>query len=171
MLHCILIKRKFFEYCEGTLPEREQAKIKRHIDVCKRCRTLIETIGTIERTRKDVPKQSDAFWHNFSVELNQKLDKRGARKLFPLPVPTMIPKPALAFAVAAMVVLAFVFVVPQFQERTALGPLVATPDALMQEILLLEEVTGEALLNHDEEAYLDEIDLLNELETLNERIT
>ena len=53
---------------------------------------------------------------------------------------------------------------PRFQERAAFGPLVSTPDALIEEILLLEDVTDEAMLNHDEDAYLDELALFYELD-------
>ncbi len=164
MLKCFFFKRKFFEYCEGKLSERDCKKMRRHIDECRRCRELFETVGRVERVHKDVPKQSETFWHNFSVELNQRLDKRGAKKLWRPPTFTVIPKPAVAFAVAAMVLLTFVFIMPQFNNKYVQNPLVSTPDALFKEVLLLEDVTGVALLNHNEDAYFDEIELFYELD-------
>ncbi|OGX25009.1 MAG: hypothetical protein A3J51_02415 [Omnitrophica WOR_2 bacterium RIFCSPHIGHO2_02_FULL_45_21] len=165
MLKCILIKRKLYDYLDDSLSETAKLKVKNHLDACHNCREQLSQIKTILDLagQKNIPQPKGEFWHNFKIDLDRKLNDRLVGPLSLKPLPRFSLKPALAYAVLSVFFLAIAASLYKFPHPAALR-LAQNDDELIEEAIALDEL-GEALeLDHDEDAYLEEVDLFLALE-------
>ena len=165
MLKCILMKRKLYDYADDGLPETAKLKVKNHLDACHNCRERLSQIKAILDFSgpKNIPQPKEEFWHNFKIDLDRKLNDTLVGPFTFKPLPRFWLKPALAYAVLSVFFLAIAASLYKFPHPAALR-LAQNDDELIEEAIALDEL-GEALeLDHDEDAYLEEVDLFLALE-------
>lgn len=184
MLKCILIRRKLYDYLENSLSEIAKLKVENHLHACHNCG---ERLGQIKAVldftgQKNIPQPKEEFWHNFKIDLDRKLNDALVSSLTPLetaersykrkvsltgftlkPLPRFYLKPALTYAVLLVFFLAIAASLYKFPHPASLR-LTRNDDALAEEAIALDELGEASELNHDEDAYLEEIDLFLALE-------
>lgn len=165
MLKCILMKRKLYDYADDGLSEATKLKVKNHLDACHNCRERLSQIKAILdfSGQKNIPQPKEEFWHNFKVGLDRKLNDTLVGPLTLKPLPRFYLKPALAYAAFLVFFLAVAASLYKFPHPASLQ-LAQNDDELAEEAIVLDELGEAAELNHDEDAYLEEIDLLLALE-------
>lgn len=167
MLKCIYLRRKLYDYATSSLSEIEQLKLKKHLDGCQSCRARLGQIETILDTTaaKDIPESNMEFWHNFKIDLDRKLNEVLVSQLTLKPVRKFYLKPAFAYIAMVVFILAIVTSIYKFP-RLLFLQLAQNDDELVEKVINLDELTETYEFNHDEDAYLDEIDLLFEIEQI-----
>lgn len=165
MLKCFFTRRKLYDYLDNTLCLSDSAKVKRHLDVCPDCRKKLGgLVDLLELAKnKKSPQVPDGFWHSFKVGLDQKLNQRlipefnfkaaSARKL----------NTVWAFSLASLCILV-ISVSLFFNLHTRPLLLTQSEAELAEEAILLDELDSAVELNHNEDAYLDELDLFDYLD-------
>ena len=166
MITCIFIEHMLPDYIEGGLPHEKMKKIDRHLKTCVRCRETVETIRLVARAQEDspVPETDAEFWHGFRTELDNKLNRElnGDARLFPrFP---RLPKPVLAFAGGVLVVLLAFGILSLPRSGGEADFYAQSDEAIAEEILLVEELSGEQLIVEDVEAFLSELYFCYEME-------
>jgi anti-sigma factor RsiW len=159
MIRCIFIKKKLYDYLDDSLSELDKDKVKRHLERCFSCRKRLEQIDTLLALakQKNIPQPSDEFWHNFQIGLDRKLNKRLAPEFRIRPSLSLRLKPVFAYASLLVAILTLGVFLNFYTSPTLLSK---TDLALVNEISMLEELTQETYLNHSEEAYIEEIEIL-----------
>ena len=160
MWKCIFMKRKLYDYLENSLSEIDGMEVKEHLAICPTCqRCLSQMRSLIDLAKNKMTLQpSEDFWHNFRIELDRELNARLVPEFsFKTKLGHRL-KPVLLYASVLIIILTTsLYFYNRYQSLNS-------PDiALVNDISLLEEVTSETSLNHNEDAYIEELDLLYEL--------
>lgn len=165
MLKCIVMKRKLYDYLEDSLSEIDNFKVKKHLDTCRSCRERVAQIKTIIDLagQKNIPQPKEEFWHNFRIELDRRLNDALLSPLTLKSLPRFYRRPALAYAALLVFFLAIAASLYKFPHPAPLQ-LAQNDDALIEEAIALDELDEAPELNHDEDVYLEEIDLFLALE-------
>jgi hypothetical protein len=160
-----LIKRKLYDYLDDSLSEIAKSKVKNHLDACHNCRERLRQIKAILdfAGQKNIPQLKEEFWHNFKIDLDRKLNDTLVGPLTLKPLPRFYLKPALAYAALLVFFLSIAASLYKFPYPASLR-LAQNDDQLTEEAIALDELDGDSGLNHDEDAYLEEIDLFLALE-------
>ena len=162
MIRCIFIKKKLYDYLDNSLSELEKDKVKRHLERCLSCQGKLKQMQSLlELTRqKEVPQPSDEFWHNFTTGLDRKLNQRLVPQFKIRPNLSLRVKPVFVYASLLVVILTLGIFLNFYTSPTLLN---RADLVLVNEIIMLEELTQEAYLNHSEEAYVEEMEILSAL--------
>ncbi len=82
MLFCFLNRKRMVDYFEGSLsPDAAQA-VRRHLEVCVRCREVFsgsEAVVRLAASKRPVEPDA-AFWDDFDATLERKLDAAAAKR-------------------------------------------------------------------------------------------
>lgn len=163
MFKCMFIKRKLYDYLEGGLREKERSRVKEHLDACNLCRRRFnQTAKLIEAAAdKTLPSLSPRFWHDFRVELDEKLNRRLVTPFKFEPLVARSLKPALVLALILMFILG-----GSLYKHYSKSYFYADADAqLIDDATLLDEVDPESGLNSDEDVYLHYLDQISTSDT------
>lgn len=169
MLKCIRFKRKLYDYLEDSLSQADRLKVKGHLDACPGCREKAAQIKAILEcaSAKNIPQPDKEFWQDFKVELDKKLNDELVGHLTLKPRPVFLLRPAFAYAA---VLIFFLITIGSLYKFRFPAPLQFAQnddeliDELTEEAVTLEELGESAVLDQDEDAYLEEIDFLLEIE-------
>lgn len=163
MFKCMFIRRKLYDYLDGSLSEMDKIAVGEHLDVCDNCRVRFGQMKNIVELagQKSKPEPDEKFWHNFRIGLDRKLNealippvKTERRMSFGL-------KPAFAYVAMLVVVLSIGAYLYKFPYRTQVRA--TQEEELVKEALLLDDLGGSFRLNGEEDAYLEEIDLVYQI--------
>lgn len=160
MFSCIFIKRKLYAYLDNALSEIEKIKVKKHLDICLSCQEKLSQMADIIDLAKNrkIPQPSEDFWHNFKIELDRKLNTRLVPEFSFQRNLNYHLRPVFVYASVLVFILAmslYLYYKPTYLTRSDLD--------LINEVNLLEEVTSDASLNHSEDMYIEELNLLYQL--------
>jgi hypothetical protein len=159
MFGCIFLKRKLYDYLEDDLPEAEAAKLKKHVQACPTCqKRMLEISRLLAMAKtKNMPEVSDDFWHDFSIKLDERLNAQLVPELKTKALAKYRPQPVFAFA-SVMIVFLLASALFYFLHRPVFFS--SSEKSLLNDAAVLEELSGEPLLNGSEEDYLDELTFL-----------
>lgn len=167
-MFCFRIKRKLYDILEGNLSQARAEKIKAHLKKCPNCaqeyRQMRQVLGLVSQRKS--PEPSAQFWASFDQELEEKLAQK---KVLPQEIklrPVYLPRPSLkpAFALATVFTLLIALSFYLFGGLPTKGRLIALSDErLINDIEVLEELTGKSVELDYEDILLDELTLLEEL--------
>lgn len=164
MLKCLFVKRKLYDDLENNLSNIDKIRVKNHLDVCSNCRDRLLKIKVIIDLayQKQIPKPNTDFWHNFQIDLDRRLNER---LIPPITIKQRLThhlRPAFAY----VAILIFVLVISSYFYKIShlTSFRIAENEELIDEIVTLDEIDQDLQLNHDEDAYLEEINLLYQLE-------
>lgn len=164
MLKCLLIKRKLYDYLNHNLSDIDKIKVGRHLDSCDKCKVRLNRMKSILdlALQKEAPQPTDEFWHSFRVDLDRKLN---AQLVSPLTFERKLGyrlRPVFAYTLVLIFVLTMGI---YFSKKTPTSYIFAQKDdTLVDEIVMLDELSEGAELNHNEEFYIEEINLIYQLE-------
>lgn len=164
MLKCLFIKRKLYDYLENCLSDLDMAKVESHLKSCNKCEQSLSRIKNILdlASGKQTPQPNAEFWHNFKIDLDRKLNERLVPKIKLERRLSYRLRPVFAYAT----ILIFILLAGNYFYKNIPSPLrYAEENAdLVEETELLDEIDELTDLNHNEDAYLDEINLLYQLD-------
>jgi hypothetical protein len=163
MIKCLFIRRKLYGYLCREFAEAEHKKIKQHLDACPVCRKRLEGIReliNLAQMRK-TPEVSEGFWHDFKTDLDRKLNARLIPEFKLSPGLSYKLRPALVYASVLLIILGLWTY--RFGAYTKRVNVAQSAEELVNEINLNDELSLEPGLNHDEDAYMDEFNLLIQL--------
>ncbi len=164
MLRCLLIKRKLYDYLEGSLSQIQKIKVKSHLEVCSRCKEELYQLKNILDTAsiRKIPQPSVEFWHNFKVDLDRNLNEKLMGSQEVRLKPRYYLKPAFAY----ILVLIFTLVVGNYLWKRPFVSLklAAQNEARIDEMESLDEEIETPELNQSEDGYIDELNLIYELD-------
>lgn len=65
------IRKKLLRYLDGGLPEREQKKVRRHLESCETCRDALQTIELIWASERPIERKTAPpfLWTRISARL------------------------------------------------------------------------------------------------------
>lgn len=165
MLKCLMMKRKLYDYLDDSLTQADKLKVQKHLEGCPGCRERLSRLKAVlnRAHSQNVPNPGEEFWHDFKTGLDKKLNDKLVSPLALRPRPAFSLKPAFACAAVAIF---FIAVFGSLYKSNLPTPLrlAQNDDELVEETIELDELEGQATLNHNEDAYLEEIDLLFEIE-------
>lgn len=166
MFKCIFIKKKLYDYLDSCLSQADRTRVEKHLAICPDCDRLLGRMSRVIELAKNkkIPEPQEAFWYDFKTGLDRKLNARLLPEFDFKPKLKINLRPAFAYASVLILILAM-----GTYFYTQKKPLqFSQSDAdLVNELELLEEVSQDTALNHDEKAYIDEINLLYQLDLLN----
>ncbi|MDD5730562.1 MAG: zf-HC2 domain-containing protein [Candidatus Omnitrophica bacterium] len=154
MLKCFFIKRKLYDYLDNSLSETQRIGVKEHLARCRSCKEELNRMhGVIGLTRsKPSPVPSEDFWSKFNIELDEKLNNILVAPAAFKPKRKFLLKPALVMPVVSMIIIAIgMYFLLNNKTVSRSGH---SESELINEILLLEEVSPEAVLIDGDSAYL-----------------
>ncbi len=166
MLSCLFLRKKLYLFAAGDINSEEGEKMESHISRCPRCR---EEFSNMRKIINTVSKQeqlflNEVFWRKFDERLALRIIKKeqaeNEKTVFKFRLNLF---PEIGVAAAVVCILFVVIAMPIKKYFTAYF----YPHAIEQEMIetaLLLDNNEELNLNHDEEAYLEEIMLVMELE-------
>lgn len=164
MLKCLFIRRKLYGYFDNALSEMDRIKVKSHLDVCDECRHRLSQIKNIIdlATQKKIPQPNAEFWHNLKVDLDRRLNEILVPPIRIGHKPSYRLRPAFAYIATLILIL----VVGNYFYKNLLSiPGHLTQDEeLIEEIVTLQEIDEALQLNYDENAYIEELNLLFQLD-------
>lgn len=162
-----MMKRKLYDYLDDSLTQADKLKAQRHLEGCPGCRERLNQLKAVlnRAHSKNVPDPGEEFWHDFKTGLDKKLNDKlvSPLELRRRPRLALSLKPAFAYAAVAIFFIA-VFGSLHKSNLPVAFRLAQNDDELVEETIELDELEGQAALNHSEDAYLEEIDLLFEIE-------
>jgi len=157
MIKCFFIRRKLYDYLDNALSDSDSDKVKLHLASCVSCRSQSERIARIiEVTEKKVtPQVSDEFWKNFKAGLYTKI----AQRLVPVeeakPQVNYWLRPAWMLSTALVIVLTVNF---YFRSNSLY---VSNSDAaIVNEAILLEEVSPGTIVTNGDTSSFEELNIL-----------
>lgn len=165
MLQCIFLKRKLYDYVDNSLSEIDRIKVEKHLERCPHCQQRLNQIKAILECAgsKNIPSPNNEFWHNFKAGLDRRLNEALAGPVTFTQKPKFYLRPAFASAAIGVFFLAIGISLYKFPRPNHMQ-LAQDDRQLVEEAATIEELTETSELNHDEDAYLEEIDLLMQLE-------
>ncbi len=163
MFKCYLIKNKLYSYLDNTLGQKELIFVKKHLNDCPACRSRLGKMENLIKYAKSAqpPELDSGSWHDFKIDLDRKLNARL--------VPEFKLKRSLSYQLRPVLVYASILVfmfglwVYKAQVRYTISEDAHLYDTIVDESNLVDELAPEMNLNHDEDAYIDEINLLMQL--------
>jgi len=161
MFKCFMIEKKLYEYMDNTQSPEERLKVEKHLGKCADCRIKFDQMAQVIDAAKSkaAPSPSKEFWHSFKAELDQKLNARLVPPLKPQPSWRHTLKPAFAVLSVVIVVSGLYFsfygLRPNYLDKEDLS--------LIEELIILDEVSSQPYLNHNEDAYIEEFYLQQQL--------
>lgn len=160
-----MMKRKLYDYIDDSLVQADKLKVQKHLEACPGCRERLDQIKIIlnRAHSKNTPLADKEFWHDFKTGLDKKLNDKLVGSLALRRRPVFSLKPAFAYIAVAIFFIAVFGSLYKFNLSAPLR-LAQSEDELVDETIDLDELEGQAALNHNEDAYLEEIDLLFEIE-------
>ncbi len=164
MLECLFVRRKLYGYFCREFAEAEHDKIKQHLDACPACRKKLEEIEELIKLAeaRKTPEVNEAFWHDFKTDLDRRLNARLVPELKLRPGLIYKLRPALVYASVLVIILGLWTC--RFGSRARRINIAQSAEELVNEINLNDELSLESGLNHDEGAYIDEFNLLIQLD-------
>jgi hypothetical protein len=162
MLNCFFMKRKLYEYLDGGLSDKQKAGVKKHLEKCVSCSRLLNEMKSIfDLAPKGEINPSQNFWDNFKIGLDRKLNDALLSPLSAKPGVSRQLKPVLAYAI----ILTLFFTAGGYFYRifSSKHAALLAEQELVEEVLLLDEVDSASELNHSEDAYIEELDILYSL--------
>lgn len=164
MLKCLLLKRKLYDYLENCLSDLDMGKVEGHLKTCNKCRQSLSRIKNILdlASQNQTPQPNVEFWHNFKIDLDRKLNARLVPEIKLERRLSYRLRPVFAYAT----ILIFMLFAGGYFYKNSPSALRYTEENtdLVDDTELLDELDEEANLNHSEDAYLDEINLLYQLD-------
>ncbi len=166
MLRCLFLRRKLYDYIDNSLSEIDRIRVNRHINLCDKCKERLNKIRTILdlAVQRKSPRPTDEFWYNFKIDLDRRLNEKLATPIILKQRLTYRLKPALAYTL----ILIFILTIGIYfhKEHRPLKHLAqAEYDTLVDEIILLEEVSEAVDLDDYEDSYIEEIELVYQLDS------
>ncbi len=160
MFKCYFIKRKLYPYLDNTLNPQDLNYVKEHLSHCHNCRVKLERMAGLIKAAQSVrpPELDSGSWHDFKVELDRKLNARL--------VPEFKLKRGLVYQLRPVLVYAsvLIFIIGlwayKIESQYKMLKTAYTYDSLEDEASMVDELAPEMNLNHDEDSYIDEINLL-----------
>lgn len=157
MLKCFFTRRKLYDYLDNALSESDSDKVKRHLELCVTCRSQSERIARIiEVTEgKKAPQFPEEFWKDFKADLYTKIAERL--------VPVAQVKPQVnylfrsAWAVSTILVLVLTI---NFYFRFKPLSLQPSDAAIVNEAILLEEVSPGTIVTNGDTSNFEELNIL-----------
>jgi len=150
------MKRKLYDYLNGTLSGLDKILVKKHLDACAGCRKKFEGIEHVIRLaeQKKTVEPGAEFWHDFKVGLDQRLNDELVSPLRLKGGTRTYLKPAFAYVFALVFILTIgvSFYRPHFSAARL-------DQDLVNKIATLDELGEISVLDHDEDAFLEEISL------------
>lgn len=160
MIKCLFIRRKLYDYLENSLSKNDSDKVKRHLESCVSCRRQSEGITRIIEVteRKKAPQVSEESWKDFKAGLYTKLAQRLIPSVEVKPRVNYLLRPAWALSTILVLVLTVSF---YFRFK----PLyVKTSDAaIVNEAILLEEVSPDIRFGSGDNGSLEELNIFYQL--------
>jgi len=159
MLKCLFMKRKLYDYLDNGLSDVDRIKVENHINICAGCRERLGEIRDIIElaAQRRVPEPSEEFWHNFKTDLDRRLSQRLVSPFDSKRKSSYFLKPVLAYALAVLffVAIGSLFYKNYFSVRLSM----IHDDALVNEVVALEELGQSPVSSRDKDAYMDDINL------------
>lgn len=167
MLRCLLLNKKLYLYLLKELDENQEKRIEEHLASCARCQQYLMRLRTIgdAMSQSEKPFLGEVFWRKFDERFSLRLEREQMQKQEPQIMRIRF-KSIPRFGIAAAVVVCTLLIVVSVTLKTGLfTPVdyVADQQELVDIALLLEE-SEELALNHDVDAYIEEVLLQLELE-------
>ncbi len=165
MFKCFFIKRKLYSYLDDVLSPENLRFVKNHLNDCSSCRAELEKMEGLVKAAQSiqVPQLNNEAWHDFKVDLDRKLNARL--------VPEFKLKRGLGYQLRPVLVYASVLIfvfglwIYQAKINSTKANIMYAYDDIVNNINFLDELDQGLNLNHDEDAYIEEINLLSQLES------
>lgn len=171
-MFCFRVRKRLYDYAEGSLSQNENLKIKGHLERCSSCRREYQKISVVlgSVSRKKAPEMDEGFWNEFQAKLDEKLS---ASLKKPKPVaefelgsrPRLSLKPAFALAVVLILLIgiaSYISKIPPFGTDLRLA---RADREIVDELILCEELEQvPSFLLNDETYFEEEIELLYKLD-------
>ncbi len=165
MFKCFFIKRKLYSYLDDALSPEGLESVKKHLNNCSSCRVKLEKMEGLVKAAQSIqaPQLNNEAWHDFKVDLDRKLNARL--------VPEFKLKRGLSYQLRPVLVYASVLIfvfglwVYKVKINSTKANIMYAYDDILNNIDLLDELDPGLNLNHDEDAYIEEINLLSQLES------
>lgn len=111
-------------------------ELEAHLMTCNKCMARLNRLErSLDKIRPEEPEMPDAFWSNFSVKVNEKIDKKEAKGRFYL----LRPKIAMAAMLAILISVAFTGGVRIYEEKQDREFIMENYDLIMN-INMLEDL-------------------------------
>ena len=164
MLKCLFLRRRLYDYFDDSLSEVDKIKVKEHIDACGDCRSRLSQMQNIIdlSSQKITPKPNDELWHNFKIDLDRSLNEALVKPVRLEHKRIYLSRPAFVYISALM----FIFLVGSYFSQSRRFPVtrIAQEDALVEDILSLDELDEASYVNElDDADLLEEVILLDQL--------
>jgi hypothetical protein len=159
------MRRKLYEHLDNSLPDRDTLAVKGHLEICDKCRVKFEQMKSIVGAagEKKAPVPNEEFWHNFNIDLDRKLNEKLVRPPVVQHAAIFRVRPAFAYISALL----FVCVIAgSFYRKSSIVVYSQQDEDLVDGIVELDELGQTSGLDHNEDAYLEDITLAGQLNQL-----
>lgn len=163
MFKCIFVKKKLYDYLDGSLSEKAKDMVKNHLQVCVACKEKTEQMKLVLSLAKDksVVHPTEEFWHTFTTGLDQKLNERLVPPYNLKPALGLRFKPALAASLVSIFLIVMSVSLHLYNRQQLFNRSVS---ALVEEITSFEEVSQEIVSSNGEDVALEDIYLFYHLD-------
>lgn len=164
MFRCLFIQKKLYDYLEKDSSEKETRRIKAHLDICPLCQRRLREIEAVLRLARDkkAPELAEGFWHDFKTDLERRLNAQLVPEFKLKPRLSYRLRPILVYASVLIIILGIGIYRLNLSERGL--RLAQSEEELIDEASVLDELAPELSFNHNEDAYIDELNLFSQLE-------
>ncbi len=170
-MFCYNVRKRLYDFIEGDLEKKTADGIESHLWFCSKCAEEHERLKGILKlaSGKKAPELSDTFWADFDKGLKEKMS--AAREMpesyrIRPERPVIGLKPAFALATVLMLLVAVNFYLfGGLPTRSRLDAM--ADERLVNDIVILEELSDEAIALDDGDLLLDEFFLLEEINGTN----
>lgn len=164
MIGCWFFRKKLPAFVSKELLPGEEEKVRRHIEKCAGCRQEAAEYEKIIRAagEEEKPFLSEVFWRKFDERLDMRINS-GRDPVIPVRfsfAPSL--RPAYAAVIAVLILLALLLPLRSRMERYVEN---RQEEELITSALILDKA-GISVLNHSEDAYIDELMLLDEFDSV-----
>jgi predicted anti-sigma-YlaC factor YlaD len=168
---CFFVRKKLHEFLGLTLAQKEYARVAQHLKVCVACRQRADELKVILQAAQQGPalKPSAAFWEDFKADLDKALNERIAYDAREHSLSRgvglrLFPKPVLAYLAILVFMLGAGFSGYRFYLSYTRQS--SATQALVNEAVILDEISEVAGLSVKGEEILEELIFLDELRQL-----
>lgn len=167
MIQCFFVRKQLYAYSERSLAEKRFRHIARHLEYCVACRKRADELKDILQAARHLPapEPSSLFWQGFKTDLDRALNERIASDVRERPLSRQAGmrvslRPAFSYlAITLFMLSAGVYAFTYYRKAVA-------ETQLVNEAVVLDEVSDMAGLSDRNDELLDEFILLNELSRL-----
>ncbi len=165
MRECIFVKKNIYGYISDLIDECDRERIDKHLAICKACNDEAVNVRAILNAASDVkiPELPNEEWDRFDRALYEKLtDKPPLYTIKPAKhnIVRLALRPALIGVVFTLIISSL------FIKSTNRGHIMLSESekALLDEIEILDELNSKSVGDISDEELLEEIELLDSLE-------